>query len=99
MSVNKFGTNRELDDMLRIIWDVELLKLYLIGGGGAKFARENRQLIMGDHQNIDKLLEALDPVTTRLAAMDGNHQDIDKFLKVVNRNTLSIAENQRVSQW
>ena len=58
-----------------------------------EFARENRQLITGDHQNIDKLLEESDPVT-RLATVEGNHLNINKFLKV-NQNTLTITENQR----
>ncbi len=62
--------------------------------GRTKFARENRQLIMGDHQNIDKLLEESDPVTTRLSTVEGHHQNIDKFLRKVNKNTLAIAENQ-----
>ena len=35
MSVNKFGTNRELDDLLRINRDVESLKAASdLGGGG-----------------------------------------------------------------
>ena len=58
-----------------------------------EFARENRQLITGGHQNIDKLLEESD-LATRLATVEGNHLNTNKFLKV-NQNTLAIAENQR----
>ena len=88
MSVNKFGTNRELHDLLRIIGDVKLLNA-ASDLEGAEFARENKQLITGDHQNIDKFLEELDSVTTRLSTMEDNHQNIDKFLKAVSQNTLA----------
>ena len=66
-----------------------------------EFARENRQLIAGDHQNTNKLLEESDPATTRWSTMKGNHQNIDRFLTVETNvdgiqddlNTISVVVN------
>ena len=60
-----------------------------------EFARENTQLITCDHQNINKLLEESDPVTTRLPIMESSNLSIDKFLKAVNQTTQALAENQK----